>query len=129
MDLIKILFGKHIRKNIGKCHFGEDDIIIENYCLNAIHEIPIKILEGMEFDFYINNGKDIYILRVQNKPENKIIFVNKSHKKITLLTYIIVKKILQRNIDEELKIIIEQLNKIIFPKYYKNKIYDVEKWE
>ncbi|GHV84592.1 hypothetical protein AGMMS50230_02000 [Spirochaetia bacterium] len=100
MDLIKILFGKHIRKNICKCHFGED-IIIENYCLNAIHEIPIKVIERIEFDFYINNGKDIYILRVQNKPENNIC-----------------KEILQRNIDEELKIIIEQLNNI--PEYYKN---------
>jgi hypothetical protein len=83
----------------------------------------------MEFDFYINNGKDIYILRLQNKPENKIIFANTRHKKITILTYIIVKKSLEKYIDEELKIIINQLNKIIFPKYYKDKIYDVEKWE
>jgi hypothetical protein len=51
-------------------------------------------LEEMEFDFYINNWKDIYILRLQNKPENKIIFVNKTNKKLTLLTYIIVKKLL-----------------------------------
>jgi hypothetical protein len=55
MDIIKILFGKYIRKNMCKCHFGDDDIIIDNYCINAVHEIPIKILEEMEFDFYINN--------------------------------------------------------------------------
>jgi hypothetical protein len=129
MDLIKIIFGKYIRKNICKCHFGEDDIIIENYYLNAVNEIPIKILEGMEFDYYMNSGKDIYILRLQNKYENKIIFVNKSNKKINLLTYIIIQKPLLENIGKELEIIVKKLNHINFPKYYEDKIYEIENWK
>jgi hypothetical protein len=124
MDFVKIIFGKIIRKRQCKCHFGDDDIIIENFHLNAVNIIPENISDNLEIDFYLDTGKDIYILRLQNKPENKIIFVNKYNRKITLLTYIIVRKIFGTNINEELTIIMEKLKNIKFPKYYEEKVFD-----
>jgi hypothetical protein len=125
MDFMKILFGKSIRKRQCKCHFGNDDIIIGDFHLNSVNIIPEIIPDNFELDFYLNTGKDIDILRLQNKPENGIFFVNKYNKKITLLTYIIVRKTLSKNINEELFIIIKKLRSINFPDYYEEKIFDI----
>jgi hypothetical protein len=129
MDLVKILFGKLIRKRQCKCHFGNDDIIIDNFRLNSVNIIPENISNNLEIDFYLNTGKDIYLLRLQNKHENKIFFINKHNKKITLLTYIIVRKTFGTNINKELLIIINILKSINFPKYYEEKIFDINEWK
>jgi hypothetical protein len=128
VDFIKILFGKYIRKKNCKCHFGEDDIIIDNFHLNSVNEIPEEITKELELDFYMNTGKDIYLLRLQNNPENKILFVNNYNSEITLLTYIVIRKSIFENIDKELKIIVRKLKEIKFPKYYNHKIYEIEDW-
>jgi hypothetical protein len=129
MDFVKIIFGKLIRKKQCKCHFGDDNIIIDNFCLNAVNIIPENIPSNFEIDFYLDTGKDIYILRLQNKPENKIYFINKYNKKITLLTYIIVRKAFGANINEELLIIIKKLKGIKFPYYYDERNFDINEWK
>jgi hypothetical protein len=108
MNFIKIIYFKLIRKRECKCHFGEDDIVIENFHLNAVHEFPEKTPNGweiafetesgiykqriknLELDFYMDTKKDIYILRLQDKPENKILFINREivTERITPVTYI-----------------------------------------
>ena len=149
MDFIKKIFWKYFRRKECKYHFREDDIIIENFRLNAIHEFPQKISKGweivfktemriyrqklknLELDFYMNTNKDIYILRLQDKPENKIIFVNREivSNRIIPMTYIIIMKKLSENIKDELKCIIKKLKGIEFPEYYEEIMYEIEEWK
>ena len=149
MNYIDSIFGKWKRKRECNCHFGNDDIIIQNYRLNAVHEFPQKTqngweitfntetgvykhkLEELELDFYLDTNKDIYILRIQDKPENIIIFLNREivTNKIIPMTYIIVRKKITENISEELDKIIGKLQEINFPKYHEEKIYEIGKWE
>jgi hypothetical protein len=135
MYLLEKLFGKWIRKKVHKSHFGEDNIIIENFRLNAVHYIPAKAEKGIELDYYMDTGKDIYLLRLQDNMENKIIFVNRDKMKKTkkiLFTYIIIRKKLSdelnENIDKELKQIVKKLKQIKFPKYYEEEIFEIEEW-
>jgi hypothetical protein len=128
------LFGKLIRKNKCKPLFGIDDIIIKNYKLNPVHDIlwavefyfDKKELTELEIDFYMDTGKDIYLLRLQDNPQNKIIFTNKCNNRNTLVTYIIVLKKLSKNINKELEIIVKKLKEIRFPKYYEDKMFEIE---
>jgi hypothetical protein len=129
MDFMKIIFGKSVRRKQCKCHFDEDDIIIDNFHLNSVHIIPENISDSLEIDFYLDTGKDIYMLRLQNKHENAIHFINKYNKKTTLLTYIVVRKTFEASINEELLIIIKKLKSIKFPKYYAEKIFDINDWK
>jgi hypothetical protein len=129
MDFMKIMFGKSVRRKQCKSHFGEDDIIIDNFRLNPLHIIPENISDNSKIDFYLDTGKDIYLLRLQNNNENKIFFTNQYNKKITLLTYIVVRKTFKANINEELSIIIKKLKSIDFPKYYDEKIFDINDWK
>jgi hypothetical protein len=130
------LFGKLIRKNLHKIHFGEDDIIIENFRLNAVHYVPAKVEKGIEIDYYMDTGKDIYLLRVQDNIENKIIFINRDKivkNRRILFTYIIVRKKLpeklNENMNKELKQIVNKLHEREFPKYYEEEVFEIEKWE
>ena len=149
MDFIKKLFGKYYRRKECKYHFGENDIYIENIRLNAIHEFLQKtskgweivfktetgvykqILKNLELDFYMDTNKDVYILRLQDKPENKIIFVNREivSNRIMPMTYIIVMKKLSENIKEELKDLIKKLKEMKFPEYYEETMYEIEEWK
>ncbi|MDR1316904.1 MAG: hypothetical protein LBK13_08535 [Spirochaetales bacterium] len=149
MNFIKTVFYRLMRKRECGRHFGEDDIIIENFRLNAVHEFPKKTSQGwelafetetgihkqriknLELDFYMDTKKDIYILRLQDKPENKIVFVTREivSNRITPVTYIIVTKKLSENIDEELNGIIKKLKEIGFPEYYEEKIYEIKEWK
>lgn len=54
------------------CHFGDDDIIVSGYHLNAVHIISDKIEIGFENDFYLDTGYDIYLLRLRKSYENSI---------------------------------------------------------
>jgi hypothetical protein len=135
MYFIDKFFGKWFRKKECKYHFGEDDIVIENFRLNAVHYIPAKVEKGIELDYYMDTGKDIYLLRLQDNMENKIIFINREiiKNKRILFTYIIVRKKLSgelnKNINKELKRVVMKLKTIKFPKYYEEKIFEIEKWE
>jgi hypothetical protein len=138
-----------MRKRKCRCHFGENDIIIDDFRLNAVHEFPQKTPQGweltfetetgihkqrinnLELDFYMDTKKDIYILRLQDKSENKIMFVIREivSNRITPMTYIIVMKELSDNINEELKAIIKKIKEIGFPEYYKEEIYEIKEWK
>ena len=135
MYFMEKLFGKWIRKKECKCHFGEDDIVIEEFRLNAVHYIPAKVEKGIEIDYYMNTGKDIYLLRLQDNMENKIIFVNRDlvniiKNNVIKFTYIIVRKRLyDKNINKELGEIIGKLKEIKFPKYYEEETFEIGEWE
>ena len=149
MNIIKYFFEKWMRRRECKCHFGEDDIIIQNFRLNAVHEFPIKTekgweitfntetgiyehnLKNLELDFYMDTKKDIYILRLQDIPENVILFLRREivSNKITPITYIIVRKKISENVNEELNKIIKKLREIDFPKYNEEKTYEIKRWE
>jgi hypothetical protein len=135
MELIERLFGKWFRKKECKCHFGEEDIIIENFRLNAVHYVPVKAEKGIELDYYMDTGKDIYLLRLQDNIENKIIFMNRElvnilNNTVIKFTYIIVRKKLHgKNINKELGKIIKKLKEIKFPKYYEEKMFEIGEWE
>lgn len=47
-------------------HFGEDDIILSGYRLTPVHCIPKHIKMMQEFDWYLDTGYDIYLLRLRN---------------------------------------------------------------
>jgi hypothetical protein len=139
MNFIEKIFGKWIRKNTYKCCFRTDNIIIKNYKLNSIHDISFntklyfnKKINELELDFYMDTGKDIYLLRLKDSTENKIVFLNKCNENNTLVTYIIVMKKIPENIDEkikeELENIVRKLNEIKFPKYYEEKEFKIEEW-
>ena len=122
MNYLNKIFEKMKRKKECKIHFGDDDdIIIDDIRLNLIHEFPQKTPNGweltintetriykhklkyLELDFYMDTNEDIYILRLQDNSENKIIFVNREivSNRITPMTYIIVRKKLSENINGE----------------------------
>jgi hypothetical protein len=125
---VEILF-KLIRRKQCECHFDDDDIIIDGFRLGPVHIIPENISDNSEIDFYLDTGKDIYLLRLQSNDENIIIFTNRYNKKITLLTYIVVRKRFERNINEELSVIIKRLKSIHFPNYYDEKKFDINNWK
>ena len=66
------MFHKNNRKKY-LCHFGEDDIMLNGFILNLVHYLP----EGewsteQEIDFYMDDTKDIYLLRIINSNKNTI---------------------------------------------------------
>ena len=131
------------RKNC-KCHFGEDDIIIQDFRLNAVHEFPQKTAKGweitfgthkyklknLELDFYMDTGKDIYLLRLQDIAENMIFFIHRETitNEILPMTYIIVRKKISENIREELNEIIKKLIESDFPEYDEERTYEIKEW-
>jgi hypothetical protein len=131
INILNKIVGKQNRKKETKCHFGDDDILIENYRLNAVHYMPAKVEKGLELDFYMNTGNDIYMLRLQNIPDNVIIFITREivSKKIIPFTYIIIRKILSSNINKELEIAVKRLQMLKFPEYDEERTIEIEKWE
>ncbi len=115
------------RKHLS-CHFGDDDIIIGDYRLNAVHYIPAKIPKGLELDFYMDTGDDAYLLRLENKPDNVIIYVNRETTEIIPVTYIIVRKVLLDDIYEELDVIIKKIKAIGYPDVKGEAVYEIENW-
>ncbi len=112
------------RRNL-KCHFDADDILIEGFRLNAVHDIPDRIEDGAEFDFYLDTRDDIYLLRLQNKPDNALIFVDRPKSSVT---YIIARKRLSSDINSELSLIIKQLKIIGVPKNNGEITYKISDW-
>ena len=91
------------KKKYHSCHFGEDNIIINEFVLNAVHQIPNDISTVTEIDYYLDTGYNIYLLRLINSDKNKITVIGGE------LDYIIVEKRLNSNIDNELRDIIEKI--------------------
>lgn len=60
------------RKKYGM-HFGSDDIVIGDITLSSVHVLPENEWQtGQEADFYMDDGADIYILRLINSPDRRI---------------------------------------------------------
>lgn len=65
------------KKRRKKCavHFGNDNFTVEGVTLNAVHKYPGSVwMPGQECDFYLDNGDDIFLLRIINNKKNKISF-------------------------------------------------------
>ncbi len=66
------MFHKNNRKKY-LCHFGEGDIMINGILLNPVHCLPEdKWSTEQEIDFYMDDSKDIYLLRIINSHKNTI---------------------------------------------------------
>lgn len=53
-----------------QCHFGKDDIRIDNIVLNPVHILPENQWEvNQEIDFYMNDNGNYYLLRIINNDE------------------------------------------------------------
>ncbi|HAJ97588.1 MAG TPA: hypothetical protein DCO72_07615 [Ruminococcus sp.] len=53
-------------------HFGDDDIQIRHFRLNAVHQIPEVWADGQEIDFYLDDGTGMYLLTIRNSSMQKI---------------------------------------------------------
>jgi len=68
---------------------GGYDRKFDEWKIIDIHEIPNKILNCHEIDFYCNNGKQVYLLRLRNRDvENYKIVYSDKDKKIGLPPYL-----------------------------------------
>jgi hypothetical protein len=63
----------------------------------------------IEIDYYLNTGNNIYLLRLINSSNNRIIVASGE------LDYIIVEKVFSNNIEHELKQIISKIKAISLP--------------
>lgn len=114
--MITRLLYKRKKKKYG-VHFGCEDIVFNNIVLNPVHILPqIQWEYGQEVDFYMDDGIDIYFLRVKNTSDYKITLLNDKG-----LRYLIVSVPIDNMY--ELEKIIGLLNK--FP--YNQKMYTKEK--
>lgn len=121
---------KQRRRKCLECHFGDDDILVDNFRLNAVHYIDGSYPKNAEYDFYLDTGDDMYLLRLQNISENIVIFVNRENLGIDFpLTYIIVRKYLLEDIIEELKIVIRKLKNIGFDTITGETLINIDSWE
>ena len=77
------------KKNIVAPHFGEDDILIENYRFNPVHLLE-EFESYQEFDFYFDTGFDIYLCRFTTNAIHSIEELSSPHSPIH---YLIFKKI------------------------------------
>lgn len=58
--------------------FGVDVQNIAGMLVFQVHSLPKNIQYGQEFDFWIMNNKDCFLLRVIRSKENVIIFTRKN---------------------------------------------------
>ena len=110
------MFHKNHRKK-HLCHFGDDDIIIDNFRLNSVHIFPQEQWsKNQEVDFYIDDLSNIYLLRIINSNDNIITLIDNEY---NIMRYIIVHINVENTLDA-LRKIIERLKEI--PYSYSNKI-------
>lgn len=98
-----------------KPHFGKDDIIIEDYHINAVHMLPEKFTKDSEIDFYLRTYYDVYLLRFRHRKKHRIYICPAT--KTCPLIYIIVET--QLHVDtflEDLNNSIKELEKFGLPK-------------
>lgn len=110
------MFHKNHRKKY-LCHFGDDDIIIDNFRLNSVHIFPQEQWsKNQEVDFYMDDLSNIYLLRIINSNDN---IITLSDNEYDIMRYIIVHINVENTLDA-LRKIIERLKEI--PYSYSNKI-------
>lgn len=61
------------RRLLGKCHFGEDDMVILDYIVNPVHFVPECHTPDAEYDYYLDTRDDIYLLRMVNSDMERIL--------------------------------------------------------
>ena len=108
------IFHKNHRKKF-LSHFGDDDIIIDDFRLNSVHIFPQEQWsKNQEVDFYMDDMVDIYLLRIINSNDNTITLIDNEHNSIrNIIIHINVENTL-----DVLRKIIERLKEIP----YSNKI-------
>lgn len=88
-------------------HFGDDDIIIDDFRLNSVHNLPLEQWsENQEVDFYMDDTVNIYLLRIVNNKDNTITLIDDEHNDIRcILVHIKVENTLDalRRITQRLK--------------------------
>ena len=96
------MFHKNNRKKY-LCHFDDDDIIIDDFRLNPVHILPQgQWNKEQEIDFYMDDGANIYLLRIINRNENIIKLIDDKHNSIR---YIIIHINVENTFDMLRKII------------------------
>lgn len=102
-----------------KAHFGDGDLLIDGFILHPVHTINEPFAPHAEVDFYLDTGKDCYLLRLRNHSNNTITLCKHDVYHHDLI-YIVVEKPLQHPIREELEFIVKRLKSIDVPR----KIYE-----
>ena len=90
------------------------------YSIIDIHEIPTKIENGDEFDFWCNNGKETYILRIR-KSRNEKYFISKSLGREAIM-YLIAEINFEQLNNNVIEKVLSEFNKRGIPRYRINKI-------
>lgn len=72
---------KQKRRRECLCHFGDDDIVINNIRLNPVDLFPSCWHEHTEMTFYMDDGDDIYLLTIRNS-QKRILTVLYTRKEI-----------------------------------------------
>lgn len=64
------LYSRERKKRIRDFHrVRRLDEKVENWYLNQVHFIPEYVEDKAEFDFWACNGKDVFLITVQNSTE------------------------------------------------------------
>jgi hypothetical protein len=103
-------WSKAKRRQACMCHFGSDDIVIDDYRFNNVHELPNEWNEHQEVDFYVDTHIDIYLVRIINNHKNTITFIDDG-----MITDIVIEKPMSNNIMYELKNIVSALKAVNIP--------------
>lgn len=113
MDTTKLLISLHTpahkkRRRECMCHFGDDDIVINDIRLNPIHVFPASWRDGTEMTFYMDDGDNIYLLTIRNS-EKRILTVFYTRKEIR---DIVMELPIHGNSMSDLKRIVEALYRV-----------------
>lgn len=108
-----VFMGEHWskKKRRKKCaaHFGNDNFAVNGIILNAVHKYPGSVWKPeQECDFYMDNGDDIFLLRIINNKKNQISFSNDGR-----IIYIIVETLVSGEEVEVLKPIVHRVQQIL----------------
>ncbi len=67
-------------------HFDHEDIVVDNIVINPVHIVPqCHWKPKQEIDFYMDDGLDIYFLRIINSNECKITIIDDSKLRYIIL--------------------------------------------
>lgn len=104
-------------RKIFSCHFGDDDIIIDKFILNPVHIIPENDMKpNQEIDFYLDDMKNIYLLRLINSNDNCITLSDCYN-----IRYIIVRLKID-NVSDALKKVISKLKVFNYSRKIQNEL-------
>lgn len=67
-------------------HFGDDNFTVNGVILNEVHEYPGPVwMPEQEIDFYMDNGNDIFLLRLRNNKKNQVSFIKNKYDCIMMI--------------------------------------------